>query len=88
MHTKGLAWLSSNNLDFFFPPGGLKALFSELSFAFPAMGVAVFPLNITGFNGARKPSHMEISKKGKKERLLFSFIFISIFFKFLFKFIN
>ena len=36
------------------------------------MGVAVFPLNITGFKGARNirrnPSHMEISKEGKRER--------------------
>lgn len=35
------------------------------------MGVAVFPLTITGFNGTRNvkrnPSHMEVSKEGKKE---------------------
>lgn len=36
------------------------------------MGVAVFPLNITGFNGTRNikrnPSHMEVSKEKERER--------------------
>lgn len=50
------------------------------------MGVAVFPLTSTGFNGAkdikRNSSHMEISKEGKRKEgsyLLFSFIFIQFF---------
>lgn len=36
------------------------------------MGVAVFPLNITGFNGTRNikrnPSHMEVLKERRKEK--------------------
>lgn len=44
----------------------------NLVLPFPAMGMAVFPLIITGFNGARdtrrSPSHMEILKERKKEK--------------------
>ena len=36
------------------------------------MRVAVFPLNITGFNGTRNikrnPNHMEVSEEGKRKR--------------------